>query len=1055
MPAFFTETTDEKPQVLLITQQGSIPTLFASEVEKKKMAVVFLDANTFSNPDQAELLKKLESSYFYKICWWWGELSEAPTSASQIIEFLLKRIEPITVVASALEAFDAPHEGFEHWKRIFDLQNRNFSYISEYLPSANIFLTGNLVGEREDYLTRLIYAQLSQPNPVFPETLFAVSTRKEIIAKVITLLLQPNREKIALSLQGTFLAANKIITTFQASNQIPVQFFSVKKQTEYLDVMTVIPLDTPAGEKELLSEVKQWRIEPQKVAPAPASVENLEPVAGKTVIEPQVEKNIPRTKKTELIKNTLKRKPKVAAVIIPISPPVPPVWYPELDKQLEILIKRQKPRVVSVFPPVIENRLKRYEVLLKQKVEEQKLKAYLPKSSQQNSFLESSTSLSIQEKTDLSAQSVKELDTQIVKIFGEQRQSIKRSTQTVTVQKVEKVARKNHRQTKFIFLLGVSLSLLIFAGLVSGGFFINKYLLENSLQSLINNKTYSTTEKLNRAQRLAAFSNAFSIQTDVWQTILGQDRMKYSSTLAEVGKEAASSIALDTEIVQLSRDLWQQISGASGAVPGSPLTTVMTLAGKTEDAYKKLSLIQAKIQNLEEDGDEETNKQLISFNDQIQDKRKVLAVSQQFEQMVPFLLGQGGRKTYLIVLQNNLELRATGGVIQAAALITFDNGVITNTQSLSVTDIDQKFPGQISPPADLQSVLGQKKWSMRDANWSANFPSAAQQMSGFVEKSLGKKVDGVIGMNLRSLQELIKATGPVSLPEYQEVVTDKNLMEKVEFHSELAVVPSANPDYLTVLLNKELSQLTQLPVEKTGALTDALYSSLKSDQLLIYSNDVGVASTLDSVGWSGAVLTPNCPAQFTEDNENCVVDSIFEVDSNVGINRANFFVNRSVQHQVQVSPTKVSHLRLISYQNTAQSNSWPAGAYKNYVRFYLPPEAMNITAALNNEAIAASQIMQFTEGNKKVVGFLVEIPIQQKMVVKFQYDVPLTQKTPFAYTFFDQKQSGTASDPFQIDLVPDANLKPVYIAPQATVANGLVRFSTVQDKHLFVGVKLR
>ncbi len=1068
MTAYFTETTDEKPQVLLITQQGSFPTAFTAEVHKKKMDVVFVDANSFGAPDQSELLRKLDSAYFYKIFWWWGELGEAPQAASQIIEFLLKRIEPVTVGASSLQPFTANQTEFSHWQRIFELQRRNFSYLQQYLPNANLLLTGSLVGEREDFVTRLIYAQLTEPQPIFPATLFSVSTRTEAITKIVPFLFQPAREKLEIFLQGTLIPSSKVLESFQVKNAIPVQVLDVVRQTDFLEEMTVIRLDTPAGEKELLNEVKQWKIEvpvvkPQEPAPQrnqevaqPAEVfAKVEQVAQAPAKKEAEKKNIPRTPKSDLLKNPLKRKPKAKVPIVPISPPVPPVWYPELDQQLEILIKKQKPRVVAIFPPVIENRLKRYELLVKQKFEQQKLKAYLPKNGAQITVSQDSYEVSVQDKAAHSEKSVKELDSQIVRIFGEQRQAIRQSSQTVTVQQVEKVATKTHRQTKFIFLLGISMSVLIFAGLLSGGFFVNKYLLENSLYSLISNKTYSASEKQNRALRLNAFASAFSLQTDVWQSILGKDRLKYSATLAEVGKEAASSISLDTDILQLSKELWQQTMVANGSSSGNPLPTVVTLAGKTEEAYKKLSLIQAKIQNLEEDGSVDTNKQLVQFNDQIQERRKVLAVSQQFEQMLPFLMGQGARRTYLVVLQNNLELRATGGVVQAAALITFDNGVLTNTQVINVPEIDQKFPGQVAPPADLQSLLGQKKWSMRDANWSANFPTAAQQMTTFVEKSLGKQVDGVIGLNLISLRELIKATGPISLPEYQEVVTDKNVFEKVEFHSELAVVPTANPDYLTVLLNKQLSQLSQLPAEKTPQLIDALYNSLKADQINIWSTDQGVASTLDSVGWSGAVLTPNCPTQFTDDNEKCVVDSVFQVDSNIGINRANFFIDRSIQHQVQVSPAKATHLRLITYKNTAQSNSWPAGAYKNYVRFYLPTKADNFTVAINDEALNPTQIMQFAEGNKKVVGFMIDVPIQQTVTVKFQYDEPVALTAPFAYTFFDQKQSGTEADPVQIDVIPDTNLKPVYIAPQATINDGLIRFSNTQDKHLFVGIKLR
>ncbi|CAN5307113.1 hypothetical protein BH10PAT2_BH10PAT2_1570 [soil metagenome] len=1046
MPAFITETTDEQPQVLLITQQSSFSTAFLSEIHKKNMDVVVVNESVFSDEAKSQKLSELNSSFFYKIFWWWGELSEAPASASNVIEFLLGRREALTVGASMLKPFEVHEAGLEQWQRIFELQTRNLNYLQQFLPGGQLLLTGSLVGEREDYLTRLIYAQLSTSNPVLPDSTFSAATREEIVRKTTRFLFQPNQEPTGIYLEGTQFGASQILAAFKEKNTQEVTLISVKPKNDIFSSVSRVMSETLEGKKELLNEIKNWRIQP--VIPT-----RIEPVSVEIESKPiEVPKNEPvqvSTKEPSSRFGQRDRKPKVT---VPIAPPMPPTWYPEIDAQLEEMMKRQKPRVVSTFPPVIENRLKRYEVTKKQKIEQQKHLSHIPKTASKLGVSEAVDLPNPQDKHAEDVKTAKEIDSQIGKIFGQQRQVVKSISQMTTVTQVQKVVKKNKRLSKFIVLLGLALSVAIFAGVLAGGFFINQFLVENSLQSLIKNSTYSASEKKNRAKLLTAYSNSFALQTNIWQHILGEDHLKYYSTLADVGKEAASSITTDDEIATLAQTLWQQVTGLS---EGNSLSTVVSLTSKTEDAYKKLSLIQAKIQNLEEDGDTETNKQLVAFNSQIQDKRKVLAVSQQFEQTLPFLLAQGGRKTYLIILQNNLELRATGGVIQAASLVTLQNGVIVNTQALNIAQLDASFQGQTLPPADLQAVLGQKNWLLRDSNWSASFPSAATQMSSFIEKSSNQKVDGVLALNLYSLQELIRATGPVTLPAYSETVTDKNLMEKVEYHSELAVVPTAAPDYLTVLLTAELDQILKLPAEKTQAFSDALYNSLKSDQMLVFVNDSGVASTLESVGWSGGVLSPNCPTQFTEDKEGCVVDSIFQVESNVGINRANFYIQRSVDQQIQVSKSNVSHQRTIVYNNTATSNSWPAGIYKNYLRFYLPTNAQNVTASINGQLVSPQGMIQYIEGDKKVVGFLVSVPIQQQVSVVFTYDTDVEVAAPFAYTFFDQKQSGTGSTPEQIRITPEDNLKVVYIAPQASVAGGEVTFSTTQDKHLFVGIKLR
>src|SRR6185369_13611221 len=119
----------------------------------------------------------------------------------------------------------------------------------------------------------------------------------------------------------------------------------------------------------------------------------------------------------------------------------------------------------------------------------------------------------------------------------------------------------------------------------------------------------------------------------------------------------------------------------------------------------------------------------------------------------------------------------TGGYLHAVALLTVENGVLIDSQVYDVNTLDNMFQGLIQPPPEIQAYLGQNRWYLHDANWSPNFPQSAQQASVFVEKTLGRKPDVVVALNLYVLQDLLHNLGSVELPEYNEVITDKNLFE--------------------------------------------------------------------------------------------------------------------------------------------------------------------------------------------------------------------------------------------------------------------------------------
>lgn len=134
-------------------------------------------------------------------------------------------------------------------------------------------------------------------------------------------------------------------------------------------------------------------------------------------------------------------------------------------------------------------------------------------------------------------------------------------------------------------------------------------------------------------------------------------------------------------------------------------------------------------------------------------------------QLLPPMLGADGKRTYLVVFQNLAELRSTGGIFGAYAVITADHGTITLVKQ-GATSSDMP---QFSPPVAQLSDEAQQLYTERpaifpmDVNLSPDFPTAATLIREMYQQKFGTTVDGVIATDPVALADVLTGTGPVKL----------------------------------------------------------------------------------------------------------------------------------------------------------------------------------------------------------------------------------------------------------------------------------------------------
>ncbi len=136
----------------------------------------------------------------------------------------------------------------------------------------------------------------------------------------------------------------------------------------------------------------------------------------------------------------------------------------------------------------------------------------------------------------------------------------------------------------------------------------------------------------------------------------------------------------------------------------------------------------------------------------------------QAARLLPPLLGANGPRRYLLVSQNLAELRATGGMFGAYAMMEAKDGAVKMGEQGSSASLGQFTPA-LKVPAETRAL-----WTdlpgiyPADVNLSPHFPTAAALYREMFRRKTGTTVDGVLAVDPVVLSYLLKATGPVLVP---------------------------------------------------------------------------------------------------------------------------------------------------------------------------------------------------------------------------------------------------------------------------------------------------
>lgn len=159
-----------------------------------------------------------------------------------------------------------------------------------------------------------------------------------------------------------------------------------------------------------------------------------------------------------------------------------------------------------------------------------------------------------------------------------------------------------------------------------------------------------------------------------------------------------------------------------------------------------------------------------SATEQLDAYSQTLATVSSASRLLPSMLGAEQPHKFLVLVQNNAELRATGGIPGALAVLSTDNGNIQLGEQGSASALGAFIPSLHVD--DEQELLYTPRLGthMQNVNLTPDFPTAARTAKRmWEERNSGQTIDGVLALDPVVLSHLLEATGPVNLTD-QEIL---------------------------------------------------------------------------------------------------------------------------------------------------------------------------------------------------------------------------------------------------------------------------------------------
>ncbi len=370
------------------------------------------------------------------------------------------------------------------------------------------------------------------------------------------------------------------------------------------------------------------------------------------------------------------------------------------------------------------------------------------------------------------------------------------------------------------------------------------------------------------------------------------------------------------------------------------------------------------------------------------------------------LLFTGGEeKTFLILFQNNLELRPGGGFIGSFGILKVRDGKIMHFAVHDTGNFDGRIPDTVAPPYPMQETLKIPSWKLRDSNYSPDFPENARWAETFYQMGQGEeRFDGVVAVTTNVLTSFLKITGPVEVAGFPGEYGADNAILDLEYQVEQGYLKQniafgERKSVMGMLGLEILQRVKALSLSKKYDLFRTVLEDLHRKDIQLLFKDETLQGDVAVAHWDGVM------------DSTWKDDYLFLVDANLNSFKSDYFVKRSYRYVIDLSAEVPKALLSVTYQHTAKTKDWFTKDYQTYLRVYVPKGSFLIQATNTAQDPVFGEFM-----NKKYFGALIHVPLGSEKTVTFEYTLP----SDIERTWYDlkiEKQAGLSDTPVQVTVI--------------------------------------
>ena len=383
--------------------------------------------------------------------------------------------------------------------------------------------------------------------------------------------------------------------------------------------------------------------------------------------------------------------------------------------------------------------------------------------------------------------------------------------------------------------------------------------------------------------------------------------------------------------------------------------------------------------------------------------------------VLPEIMGQDSEKKYLVLFQNDKELRPTGGFITAYAVFRVNKGVIASEGSDDIYRLDDTLLKRIPAPEPILKYLPNvSSLNLRDSNLSADYLASMKQFEELYQSTQAKKeIDGIISLDTEFVLSMLRVLGPIdaygakfTTDEVEACACPQIIFELERFADQpVAYERGSRKDIIGVLMQAMMDKAFNAPKSTWPNLLGTTITALREKHLLLYFHDNSSQEAVEKLNFAGRLNEYD--GDYLHINE-----------TNFAGAKSNLYIQEKVKQTVKKDKDGNLNKKVtIEYKYPRRGDNCSlerkgglclAGIYRDWIRIYVSKGSKLIKASGTEVALTATEDL----GKTVFEGFFTIRP-EGTAKIELEYTAPV--KVNGQYKLLIQKQPGVKGHTYEVE----------------------------------------